>query len=65
MPLPEKKVFWNNGPLKTEGLLVRGRLDGGVILCHPHPQMGGSMHNNVVETVRDVFAGQGYSTLRF
>ena len=66
MTIPrEEKVYWNNGSLKIEGLL--GKLSGekSVVICHPHPLMGGSMHNNVVEAIRDAFALQNYSTLRF
>jgi alpha/beta superfamily hydrolase len=36
-----------------------------VILCHPHPQYGGSMDNNVVLTARDALAALGFGTLRF
>lgn len=51
--------------MTIEGRWTAASGDGGVVICHPHPQMGGSMHNNVVETVRDVFAESHYSTLRF
>ena len=61
----EKKVFWKNGVLAGEGLWHRAAGAAGVVICHPHPLMGGSMHNNVVETVRDVFSSCDYSTLRF
>jgi uncharacterized protein len=65
MKMKEEKVFWKNGFLTGEGLLQKNSGDAGVVICHPHPLMGGSMFNNVVETVRDVFHGAGYSTLRF
>jgi uncharacterized protein len=62
----EEKVFWKNGMLTGEGLWRKtAGGDAGVVICHPHPLMGGSMHNNVVETIRDVFSSSGYSTLRF
>jgi len=61
----EEKVYWNNGSLKIEGMLGKQAENKGVIICHPHPLMGGSMHNNVVEAIRDVFALQNYTTLRF
>ncbi len=63
--LEEEKVFWKNGSLTGEGLWRRATGDSGVVICHPHPLMGGSMHNNVVETIRDVFSSSDYSTLRF
>ena len=63
--IQEEKVFWKNGMLAGEGLWRKAAGDAGVVICHPHPLMGGSMHNNVVETIRDVFSSCGYSTLRF
>ena len=63
--MKEKKVFWENGSLVGEGLWGKASTNTGVVICHPHPQMGGSMHNNVVETIRDVFAAHDHSTLRF
>ncbi len=37
----------------------------GVVICHPHPQMGGSMENNVVFALFDEFAKYGYVALAF
>ncbi len=65
MNIMEEKVFWKNGLFAGEGLWCQVSGDAGVVICHPHPLMGGSMHNNVVETIRDVFSSCGYSTLRF
>jgi alpha/beta superfamily hydrolase len=52
---------------RLEGLLGNeSQAENGVVLAlHPHPLYGGSMHNNVVETI--VRAGQncGLATLRF
>ena len=61
----EEKMYWNNGSLKIEGLLRKQPGENGVVICHPHPLMGGSMHNNVVEAIKDAFALQNYTTLRF
>lgn len=61
----EEKVFWPNGSLTGEGLWHPGTGGAGAVICHPHPLMGGSMHNNVVETVRDEWIAAGFSTLRF
>jgi hypothetical protein len=36
-----------------------------IVLCHPHPQYGGSMHDTVVETLDDVARRHGFATLRF
>ena len=65
MSVMEEKVFWKNGLLTGEGLWCQVSGDAGVVISHPHPLMGGSMHNNVVETIRDAFLSCGYSTLRF
>lgn len=61
----EEKASWKNGALTGEGLWRKASGNKGVVICHPHPLMGGSMHNNVVEAVRDAFGDCGYSTLRF
>lgn len=36
-----------------------------IVLCHPHPQYGGSMHDAVVDTVDTVARRLGFATLRF
>jgi alpha/beta superfamily hydrolase len=61
----EEKVYWNNGSLKIEGMLGKSSGENGIIICHPHPLMGGSMHNNVVEAIRGAFALHNFTTLRF
>jgi len=61
----EEKVIWKNGSLTGAGLWHSGTGNACAVICHPHPQMGGSMHNNVVETVRDEWIAAGFSTLRF
>ena len=37
----------------------------GVVVCHPHPQYGGDMENNVVMTVVDALVERGIAALRF
>jgi alpha/beta superfamily hydrolase len=36
-----------------------------LVLCHPHPQYGGSMHDAVVDTVDGVARNHGFTTLKF
>lgn len=36
-----------------------------VVICHPHPQYGGEMSNNVVLALREYFCSRKVSTLRF
>ena len=38
---------------------------GLVVLCHPHPQHGGTMHNKVVQTLARAFVQMGYRAVRF
>ena len=35
------------------------------IVCHPHPQHGGTMHNKVAHTLSRTFARLGFAALRF
>jgi len=61
----EENIVWNNGSDKIEGMLGMQEGENAVVICHPHPLMGGSMHNNVVEAMRDAFALHNFTTLRF
>lgn len=38
---------------------------GNAVICHPHPQHGGTMHNKVAHTLARAFVRQGYAALRF
>ncbi len=37
----------------------------GVLVCHPHPEYGGEMSNNVVQAAVKAFGSLGWTTLRF
>ncbi|MGH9204424.1 MAG: alpha/beta hydrolase [Vicinamibacterales bacterium] len=37
----------------------------GIVVCHPHPQYGGDMHNNVVDAICETAVASGISALRF
>ncbi|MCP4579333.1 MAG: alpha/beta hydrolase [Deltaproteobacteria bacterium] len=63
--MTEKSVVFESGNLKLEGLLDRVAGDRGVVITHPHPQYGGTMHNNVVESLVKAYGKAGYTTLRF
>ena len=63
--MTEKSVDFESGDLKLEGLLDRAEGDAGVVITHPHPQYGGSMQNNVVESLVKSYGKAGYTTLRF
>lgn len=36
-----------------------------LVLCHPHPQMGGTMNAPLLLAVRDEMVGRGWAVLRF
>jgi alpha/beta superfamily hydrolase len=58
----------SHGGVNAEGLLERGRergLRAAVVLAHPHPQYGGTMHTKVVYQTAKAFARIGCAVLRF
>ncbi|MEE9119654.1 MAG: alpha/beta hydrolase [Syntrophobacteria bacterium] len=63
--MDEELIFFMAGAIKIEGLLQTMPGDKGVVISHPHPLYGGSMRNNVVESLVRVYQQAGYSTLRF
>jgi alpha/beta superfamily hydrolase len=69
-----------NKPAHTERLFIDGpvgRLEAimelpteekvlaSVVVCHPHPQHGGTMHNKVAHTLARAFVRSGFASLRF
>jgi alpha/beta superfamily hydrolase len=38
---------------------------GAALVCHPHPQHGGTMHNKVVHTLARAFVRMGFAAVRF
>jgi len=63
--MAEQQISFTSGTLKLEGLIQDMPGDKGVVITHPHSLYGGSMHNNVVESLVQVYQQAGYSTLRF
>ena len=63
--MKEQPVFFQCGDVTIEGLYALGEGSRGVVVTHPHSQMGGNMMNNVVDALVRAFSGQGYATLRF
>src|SRR5215471_3150729 len=56
------------GGVNADGLVERGRTAGlraAVVLAHPHPQHGGSMHTKVVYQAAKAFTRIGCAVLRF
>ena len=61
----EDKTEILSGRFRLEGLLQTADADRGVVITHPHPLYGGSMHNPVVEVIQRAYRSNGYATLRF
>lgn len=52
--------------LDLEGLLERaGSERGRLVLCHPHPQMGGTMNAPLLQSLSDGLVSRGWTVLRF
>ncbi len=60
----ERVTFYSEG-LQIEGLLCHQDGEDSVVITHPHPLYGGTMHNQVVQTVALAYQENGFSTLRF
>jgi uncharacterized protein len=60
-------TFFLPGPSgRLEAIYRRGDMGPrSAIVCHPHPQHGGTMHNKVVYRAAKAFEGLGWSVMRF
>jgi uncharacterized protein len=63
--MPEVIINGAEGRLEGRYTPAKGERRPIVILLHPHPQHGGTMHNKVIYALNQVFIRQGFSTLRF
>lgn len=61
----ERSVTFPCGKLALEGRFDQAGGPDAVVITHPHPLMGGDMHNPVVDAIRKAYRDKGYSTLRF
>jgi alpha/beta superfamily hydrolase len=70
-PVPDnwivETVRFPSGPYLLEGELAytENALCASAVLAGPHPLLGGSMHNNVIQGIGDGLAAHGLATLRF
>jgi alpha/beta superfamily hydrolase len=66
---PDSEKLLLDGPAgRLEAILetpVDGEILGAAVICHPHPQHGGTMHNKVAHTLARSFVRMGYRALRF
>jgi len=63
-----QKLFIDGPAGRLESILDEprdGPTTGCALVCHPHPQHGGTMHNKVAHTLARAFVRLGFRTLRF
>ena len=67
--LPSSQKLDIPGPAgKLESILEfpgAGEILGAAVVCHPHPQHGGTMHNKVAHTLARSFVRSDFAVLRF
>jgi hypothetical protein len=67
--LPKSENLLLAGPVgRLEALLESprdGAIKGGAVVCHPHPEHGGTMQNKVAHTLARAFVARGFAALRF
>jgi alpha/beta superfamily hydrolase len=64
----ETRLVAIDGPAGTIACAIdepAAAVRGVVVLCHPHPQHGGTMDNKVVQTLARAFVQLGYRAVRF
>ncbi len=67
--MPQRRPITIEGDgARLEGALTLPDGEGpfaAAVVCHPHPQYGGSMHNNVVAAVASALVARGVAALLF
>ncbi len=64
----EEHVNFNSDGMKLEGVLSYDENavnPPSILLCPPHPHLGGDMENNVITALSNVLAEKGFAALRF
>lgn len=65
-PAPETRVSLLCGPLRLDGRAsIPTSTRQAVVVCHPHPEYGGTMDDAMVTTVAGSLRDAGIATLRF
>ena len=65
MKIDEMKIQIKGPVGNLEVHLIKGNLDIGIIICHPHPQYGGNMAYPVVRVLYKTYGNLGYPSVRF
>ena len=63
--MKEEQITFQSDGLRIEGLVGRQSGDRGVVITHPHSLYGGTMYNQVVESLVRAYQNKGLTTLRF
>ncbi len=67
--MPRSEKIYLQGPAgRLEAIIdvpIEGDPVGAAVVCHPHPQHGGTMHNKVAHSLARAFIRLGFATLRF
>lgn len=67
--IPASEKFSIDGPAGRLEAMLETPQDGppaaSAVICHPHPEHGGTMHNKVVHTLARAFVSHRFRTLRF
>lgn len=64
----EECVHFYSNNLKLEGILTYDEdapSSPVILICAPHPNLGGDMDNNITTSIARVSAGRGFASLRF
>src|SRR5574340_1300707 len=64
----EEYVHFYSDKLRLEGVLTYNEdnpSSPAILLCAPHPNLGGDMDNNVITSIARVSANMGFASLRF
>lgn len=63
-----EKLFLDGPAGRLEAVFeypAESAISGAAVVCHPHPQHGGTMHNKVAHTLARAFVRMGFAALRF
>jgi len=63
--IQEEQITFQSDGLRMEGLVGPQSGKRGVVITHPHSLYGGTMYNQVVETLVRTYQNKGLTTLRF
>ncbi len=66
--MPQQDIVFDSMGLSIQGILEcpdSEEKSPGVVICHPSPQFGGDMANNVVMGIKEKLNAAGFATLRF